>query len=883
MFQNEKWKEMRERIGIDGVIIIVAAIVFVSSVYALVMDQDSGTARGKDNVAVGRFEKSQNDVRRRSNTGFSWSNIRGTDTVYEGDSIFTGDQSTAAIRLESGNDLTVEPNSLVVVRTQGSDAKFDLQYGSLFGKVAKGQKLLIESQGQQQEISGDDAEIQVVSSGPSKETKVQVLKGEVKIAKVVRLSKADPAAKAKPGAKAQPVVKVEPAQILKKDEVVRFTEKGLAEVKKIEVTLLSPTTGSLHWLAPTAPLKFVWVRTGSLATSNVTLELARDAEFRDVVASRSVNANGFTLESENRPEGVLYWRVRPESENGLATLPWRVGLLPDEPPLPRSPTEGQNLVFNTDPNAKKEMGKAALFSWEDKTLSKDYELEVAQDESFSKVVYKKTVQGRLSDTSSLLPEGRYFWRVKGRHPDRTNAPWSRLTAFAVSDIAKPIPKPEFLLSDLNFNLPQKLAGKATQEKVAAKGIPAFIWKAVEGAESYEIELSKDPKFTNPTRHTVKDGTSFALSKIGAGTTYARVHSILANGVSGPTSDVAKLNVLIPAPKDLKAVEPSAEQMAKAVQMNDKHVVDIRWNSKEKPPGYELQWAADAEFRRVKRYMVKDTHFEQKMSQPLEYHMRVRAVDEKGAPISEFSEAKSYKYNPQRRVEVAAREKAKREAAEKAVVKEREAKAQAAAVAAQAQAKAEAAAKAASVESNAIANASPSASRAAKTTGSSTVSQLNEVEPASGASSSPGTSQTASVTKTRSKAEREALSTAFTTHYRTRRAGSELLREPAGATNSTLPPPVLLEPASETSLITLEGSKAFVNLSWKPISGAKKYQVQLAQDPDFENIVGDTVTTGTRTVFQKRLPEGKVYWRVRQIRDKSYSGWSDNSNINVLYE
>ena len=57
----------------------------------------------------------------------------------------------------------------------------------------------------------------------------------------------------------------------------------------------------------------------------------------------------------------------------------------------------------------------------------------------------------------------------------------------------------------------------------------------------------------------------------------------------------------------------------------------------------------------------------------------------------------------------------------------------------------------------------------------------------------------------------------------------------------------------------------VSLDWQPVPGATKYQLQVGKDPDFNTIIGQTVTVyGTRYQPNQTYPNAGYYWRVRAL-------------------
>jgi hypothetical protein len=108
-------------------------------------------------------------------------------------------------------------------------------------------------------------------------------------------------------------------------------------------------------------------------------------------------------------------------------------------------------------------------------------------------------------------------------------------------------------------------------------------------------------------------------------------------------------------------------------------------------------------------------------------------------------------------------------------------------------------------------------------------------------------------------------------------------EKLGGLVSSLPIPKLREPAAETALVSLEDAPTFVRFKWKALKGASYYTIQIASDADFTNVVTEQKVKSNGYVFQKALPEGKVFWRVRAHTKQGYSNWPDPFDMNVLYQ
>jgi hypothetical protein len=83
------------------------------------------------------------------------------------------------------------------------------------------------------------------------------------------------------------------------------------------------------------------------------------------------------------------------------------------------------------------------------------------------------------------------------------------------------------------------------------------------------------------------------------------------------------------------------------------------------------------------------------------------------------------------------------------------------------------------------------------------------------------------------------------------------------------------------IMTLFSSAYAVDLEWFPIEGVKKYKVEIATDPEFQNIIRTQVTN---QVFYTYVPDelGLHYWRVKGLnKNKVWGGYSAAEKIKVI--
>jgi len=82
--------------------------------------------------------------------------------------------------------------------------------------------------------------------------------------------------------------------------------------------------------------------------------------------------------------------------------------------------------------------------------------------------------------------------------------------------------------------------------------------------------------------------------------------------------------------------------------------------------------------------------------------------------------------------------------------------------------------------------------------------------------------------------------------------------------------------SRPSGLANQSSVTAVVLSWKPVTGATSYHVQLATSDTFDSPVLDVYTTNTRATPIKVVPFGTLYWRVSATKGGGWSRWAQAS-------
>ncbi len=209
-------------------------------------------------------------------------------------------------------------------------------------------------------------------------------------------------------------------------ETMSFTVKKIREIAPPE--LIAPLNKRIisTELIRKKELIFSWGADSRF--NNYRLIIARDVEFKDIVARIQVNTNYHAMATD-LPAGEYYWKVQPVAEgeddaifskersfNVISTD--RLGLLMPAPNMEYLLKEDQKEVPVT-------------FSWEKSPISGNYQFELSADKTFSSVLERKTLS-LASVTQPSLKAGKYYWRIRLLDENRSLIMGSEAREFTVS-------------------------------------------------------------------------------------------------------------------------------------------------------------------------------------------------------------------------------------------------------------------------------------------------------------------------------------------------------------------------------------------------------------------------------------------------------------------
>lgn len=459
-------------------------------------------------IKIGSVQNLKKDVRRRIQDDFIWLPLNDLETVYLGDAIFTGNNSTTSVYLDSGIKLWIDPDSLVVLDQTSELMKLDLQFGHVRGSLGDqaSATLKLNINNQDLDLAGKAVEF-LLAKGRSAETKLQVTNGVANVTE----------------SKSKKQVKVA------KDHGLKM-QRGIASVSNI-VTLdddpvfVRQEQWAMHknvWFAQKQALKFTWQTEGPV--DHFELIVSRKSNLSEPLLKETLKVNGFEW-IPPFDEGSLYWKVRAYGATSKApveteVIQWNIGLLlaPEWKDV-RSP---YNVLASDLANTGGDGASKVVVQWQSNLKAVLYRLEWSKDSSFA---VRESVEVKQKKWNlPKLPIGQYFVRVRSEGLGRPASLWSNPLMIDISD------------KDPDGLVTPKMAYPEI-ETLEKNGVPQLNWETQGKASGYLVEVSDRADFGSILQSSkVKAGMWTGAPKP-RGDYFVRIFPLASNGRKGPVSGV----------------------------------------------------------------------------------------------------------------------------------------------------------------------------------------------------------------------------------------------------------------------------------------------------------------------------------------------------------
>lgn len=429
---------------LDAGLYLSGVIVLGLSVYLLLNETLARRSAATDHPVVATLDETSDVVRTRSGAFPVWESVGIGHELREKDHVFTGSASGATLKMKNATTLVMSESSLVVVELLAdARAMVDVRRGSvLVSAVASDNDTVFKVNGAVGVVGARSSEA-VVSVAADGTAEITVLKGSAKVK----------------GAQGEFVIQAEQRH--------RLDARGLAlGTTSLAIALAAPAWGAKILEAEGEAIGFSWRYLAPL--TKTLLEVSRDAAFATLVRRETVHGTGAPL--ADLPAGSYYWRVTGETAAGVLERSdvRKVDILALVPPRLRRPLPDETLAA---PDAAAATAAATVFDWDLVDGATEYELQLAGDAGFQKVVTSET-RARAPLLVPRLGEGRFFWRMRARFRDGRDSGWSEARALTSGVVAPPA-VPRFVepvdAVDLEASTAPSVAFVRARDDLAASG------------------------------------------------------------------------------------------------------------------------------------------------------------------------------------------------------------------------------------------------------------------------------------------------------------------------------------------------------------------------------------------------------------------------------
>ncbi|MEQ1878979.1 MAG: FecR domain-containing protein, partial [Bdellovibrionia bacterium] len=394
----------------------------------------------------GTFSFVDNSVKRKTSDSVLWNGAAKDETLYFQDSIRTGPNSYAVIKLRDGSVIEISENSLIVLEKNSNQLGVDFKTGNL-RTVGLTNNIAIRIKGTK--INTQGAEVNV-KAGPDKNAQVVVTKGRALI-----------------------TAPDQNRRYLSPQDLVNIDQKGTPQTLTLPLLLDQPADKvKLVSAAAESKYQFTWKVFDKNLREEV-LEVSTDPAFKPEMTKSVVAHQAATALVK---QGVNYWRVGWKPAKIANSV--RPALLYSET-RSLSVHEDSRIRLLTPVNGVafelNEKDSDIEFTWSADGQPASFVHEISDQPGFAQIT-RKTVTAAPNVKVAGMKTGKYWWRV---------------TAFASnkSSIGSAVPR-SFEVKKTIPALPILL--KPDPAFTWASNLPVrFEWRKLDEASRYRVTVSRD--------------------------------------------------------------------------------------------------------------------------------------------------------------------------------------------------------------------------------------------------------------------------------------------------------------------------------------------------------------------------------------------------------
>lgn len=302
--------------------------------------------------------------------------------------------------------------------------------------------------------------------------------------------------------------------------------------------------------------------------------------------------------------------------------------LPPPVPIVTVPVENPEIQIITENPLRVLPGnpqQKVSFEWNSKGSISQFEVVLSKSEDFQEVISTQKTSEKIVSVAPTFLAGSYYWKVVGFDSEGQILVTSSTQVFQILEPEKP-QAPLLLTKNIDFKIP----APSLPRGLASQATPAIQWKAVDNVKSYQLQISKDPLFTQTEKYEFSQ-TQGVWKKYRPGQYHFRVIARGINGLFSEPSEVGKIDVSVGEinlhPLESKTVIDTQLRPVK---------IKMSWSEIPFAQSYAVHFDKSSKFENSEVTQYKDHQGELTLTEPGTYHVRVQALDEQNNVLTNFS-------------------------------------------------------------------------------------------------------------------------------------------------------------------------------------------------------------------------------------------------------
>ncbi|MCK6596933.1 MAG: FecR family protein [Bdellovibrionaceae bacterium] len=600
----------------DRVILSVAIIILIVYSYFLYDDTFLFSIDSSNEKQIGSLSMSSNDVRKKTLESFQWIPAKSNQSLNEKDSIFTGEKSSAVIKLNDGSLIKLGENSLISLTTRSGNVELNLKYGEIQTEIKASTKVQLKTEGENLVLENNKKNISKVKIKKSKlsSAKLDLLEGSVSLSSKTSNQKL----------------------ALKKNETLDVASTKLSFPPALtqlqgKIDLITPEQMKIVLINPKQGFFLNW---SGKNTTNEKLVIAKDKEFQnEILTKTNIPPKIFINELS---DGIFYWKVvgKDVKNSDITSSIQTFDIKTLKKPEIVSPLNNSSIQLLTKTDVKTHKGEV-VYNWESDFALFEYQL--SNDDIFNKIIdTKKITEKKLS---LALPQGQYYFKIRGLYNNQYSE-WSTVNKINIlTTKIKELPPlaPTLITKNLSSTI------KISPRQPSSISPVLIRWNKVNKASKYIVELSQDSQFTKTQNY---ETTNNALSFTPTDTPlyFIRVKAQSPEGLQSNYSDVGNIKTELPNP----ILELNESLIVKSGGIGEKAPsvkFELNWNQLPFVNTYFVEQSTTSDFKNVTSTKTGQNKSTIEVNKPGIFHFRVIAsIDSTSLKANLISNIKTATYD-----------------------------------------------------------------------------------------------------------------------------------------------------------------------------------------------------------------------------------------------